>query len=380
MTDRADQPRNVRTLRKLVDGHARGEGIAVGRVQRWVSYMVLVGALERVRDGRGDPLFLVKGGVAMELRLGLEARATKDFDATFREAAGRMLDRLDEALREPYGGFTLTRGEVEEVGPTPAKRLNIALAFEGRSWSTVKLELSPAEGESGVEVERVPAIDLSRFGLEGPETVACMPLRYQIAQKVHACTARRDDGKDNDRFRDLIDLILLRGLIDDNEVVAVYEACAQVFDAREQHRWPPTLEVPASWAEPYARLANDLGFEVTNVEVAADRVRVNIDEIDSAGGPWSLVSGPAEVPPLADHRRYQYVVERRDERREVFVEVTGTAAAVDPHTLPSPLDEAVTSRGASELLRLLERGVAPTRIVISTREVTVVPSSRSFTV
>jgi Nucleotidyl transferase AbiEii toxin, Type IV TA system len=373
VTDRGGQPRNVRTLRKLVDGHARSEGIAVGRAQRWVSYMVLVGALERVRDGRGDPLFLVKGGVAIELRLGLEARATKDFDATFREAAGRMLDRLDEALREPYGGFTLTRGEIEEVGPTRAKRLNVMLAYEGRSWSTVKLELSPAEGDTALEVERVPAIDLSRFGLEGPDSVACLPLRYQIAQKLHACTALRDDGKDNDRFRDLIDLILLRGLIDGKELKAVHEACVHIFDARGQHRWPPSLVVPESWLEPYARLAADLGFEVTDVEVAADRVREIIDEIDSAGGPWAIVSGPVEVPPVADHRRYHYVVERRDERQDVFVEVTGTASAADPRMLPSPLDEAVRTRGASELVRLIERGVAPARIVISTRGATVVP-------
>jgi Nucleotidyl transferase AbiEii toxin, Type IV TA system len=282
VTDRGGRPRNVRTLRKLVDGHARGGGIAVGRVQRWVSYMVLVGALERVRDGHGDPLFLVKGGVAMELRLGLDARATKDFDTTFREAAGQMLDRLDEALRDPYGGFTLTRGEIDDVGPTRAKRLNVMLAYEGRSWSTVKLELSLAEGETGLEVERVPAIDLSRFGLEGPETVACLPLRFQIAQKLHACTTRRDDGKDNDRFRDLIDLILLRGLVDDKELAAVYEACVQIFDARDQHRWPPSLVVPESWAEPYARLATDLGVEVTDVEAAAERVREIIDEIESS--------------------------------------------------------------------------------------------------
>jgi hypothetical protein len=375
VTDRGGQPRNVRTLRKLVDGHARGEGIAVGRVQRWVSYMVLVGALERVRDGRGDPLFLVKGGVAMELRLGLEARATKDFDATFREAAELMLDRLDDALREPYGGFTLARGEIEEVGPTRAKRLNVVLAYEGRSWSTIKLELSPAESEMGLDVERVPAIDLSPFGLEGPDTVACLPLRFQIAQKLHACTTRRDDGKDNDRFRDLIDVILLHGLIDDQELPAVYEACIHVFAVREQHRWPPGLVVPDSWAEQYARLATDLGFEVTDVEPAAGRVRAIIDEIDRAGGPWTIVSGPEEVPPVADHRRFHYVIERRAERREVFVEVTGTAASSDPRTLPSPLDDAVSSHGASELVELLERGIAPARIVISTTAVTVAQRS-----
>jgi hypothetical protein len=46
---------------------------------------------------------------------------------------------------------------------------------------------------------------------------------------------------------------------------------------------------------PYARLATDLGFELTDVEVAADRIRESIDEIDSAGGSWAVVAGPSTV-------------------------------------------------------------------------------------
>lgn len=189
-------PRNARTLRRRVDGHARTEGIATGRLQRWVSYMVLVGALDRARDLHDEPLFIVKGGVAMELRLKLDARATKDFDATFRDAAGRMLDRLDEALAEPYGGFTFTRSEIEDVGPTRAKRLDVALAYEGRSWSTVRLELTPAEGESVIAIERVPAIDVTQFGLEGPhrQSRACRSACRSPRSCMHARLAEATAG------------------------------------------------------------------------------------------------------------------------------------------------------------------------------------------
>jgi hypothetical protein len=366
-------PRNARTLRSWVDGRARAEGMTTGRLQRWVSYMVLVGALDRVRDLQGEPLFLVKGGVAMELRLKLEARATKDFDATFRHRADEMIGRLDEALREPYGGFTLTRSEIEDVGPTTAKRLNVSLAYRGRSWSSIKLELSPARSEAGMEVERVPAVDLSQFGLEGPETVPCVAVRYQIAQKLHACTARRTDGKDNDRFRDLVDLILLRGLLAADDLPAVRDACVQVFELRSLHSWPPTVEVPASWAAPYGRLADDLDFVVRDVEHAADRVTEIVREIDEAGDLWTVISGPEEVLPVADRRRYRWVVARGEDRREVFVEVSGSASATEPSSLPFPLEEAVRSRGASELVKLLDRTEPPARIVIDTGRVTIVP-------
>ena len=56
--------------------------------------------LDRVRDEDGEPLFTLKGGAAMELRLGLNARASKDYDAAFRDRAEGMLDALDEALTE----------------------------------------------------------------------------------------------------------------------------------------------------------------------------------------------------------------------------------------------------------------------------------------
>jgi hypothetical protein len=370
-----EPPRSARALRSLVDGHARAEGLATARVQRWVAYMVLVAALDRVRDSEGEPLFLVKGGVAMELRLKLEARATKDFDATFREATELMTDRLDEALREPFAGFTLARGAVEAVGPTGARRVNVSLAYRGRPWSTVKLELSPAEGGTAVDVERVPAIDLTTFGLEGPETVPCLPIRFQVAQKLHACTSRRSDGKDNDRFRDLIDLILLRGLVDTDQLAAVRDACVLVFEGRGQQRWPPALEVPASWAAPYERLADEFDFAIRDVGEAADRVRVIIGEIDDhKRGPWSIVSGPEEVRPLADHHRFRCVVARGDVRRDVFVEITGTAWATDINTLPSPVNEAVRTRGASELTKVLDKVEPPARIVVSTTAVTVVVS------
>ena len=36
----------------------------------------------------------------------------------FRESFDQMLERLDEALGQPFGGFTLRRGEPEPIGPT----------------------------------------------------------------------------------------------------------------------------------------------------------------------------------------------------------------------------------------------------------------------
>lgn len=244
--------------------------------------MVIAAILDRVRDENDDPLFIVKGGVAMELRLHLQARTSKDFDTVFRDSFDQMLERLDEALGLAFGGFTMRRGEPEPIGATHSLRIDLKLAFKGRSWSKVQLEVSPAEGHIGREIDRVAAFDLAPYGLDGPNDVPCVATRYQIAQKLHACTEVFDDGHDNGRFRDLLDLLLLRGLIEDAALEHLREACVEVFDVRRKQSWPPRLTVPDSWAGPFERLAKESRFEITDVEAAAARVRGMIAEIDRA--------------------------------------------------------------------------------------------------
>lgn len=142
------------------------------------------------------------------------------------------------------------------------------------------MEISPPEGRSGDESQVLDAISIEDFGLIGPETVRCLSIRYQIAQKLHACTEAFPLGRENDRFRDLIDLLLLRALAPD--LVAIREACVDIFASRAKHAWPPALDAPSSWAEPYARLAGELEFAITDLDEAARLVGEFIGEIDVA--------------------------------------------------------------------------------------------------
>lgn len=141
--------------------------------------MVLAAALDRVRDERDEPLFVVKGGVGMELRLRLRARATKDFDTFFRHSIETMVDRLDEAMREPRGGFTLLRSEPQPIRQTATVRFEVQVIYRGRVWQRTVLEVAPSEGRLADArlVDRVPPIDIAHFGLEGPAYECCIPVR-----------------------------------------------------------------------------------------------------------------------------------------------------------------------------------------------------------
>lgn len=280
---RRKAPHSTSVIQKWVDDYAREKGVAASRLQRWIWFMIVLAVLDRVRDEQGEPLFLVKGGAAMELRFQLEARTTKDIDTVFREAMPSMLQRLDEALQAGWGDFSFERSEPEVITDTRSVRLAIKLSYRGKRWGTVQLEVAPAEGRSGDDVERLDAIGIDQFGLEGPERIPCLGIRYQIAQKLHACTAPPLEGKDeNPRFHDPIDLILLSDLVANDGWPLVRDACLDTFQVRGKHAWPPELVIYPSWPAAFAALAQDQGFEITDIEDAARQVREMIERINAA--------------------------------------------------------------------------------------------------
>ncbi|MGQ0669705.1 MAG: nucleotidyl transferase AbiEii/AbiGii toxin family protein [Actinomycetota bacterium] len=275
-------PHSVQVLQRWVGELAREQGIAPGRVQRWISFMVLAAMLDHARDENQDPVFVLKGGAAMELRLGQRARATKDYDTAYRDAIEGMLERLDAALRQGFGDFTATRTEPESIAETGAQRLDIKLSYRGRSWGTVQLEVAAAEGKAGREIDRVPGMPLDPLGLTAPVDVPCVSIRYQIAQKLHACTEVPSGDRDNDRFRDLIDLLLLEKLVEDDEWPRVREACEEIFTLQAKQPWPPIITVFDTWSDPYRALAAELAFPLVEVQEAADAVQTMIGRIAAA--------------------------------------------------------------------------------------------------
>ena len=144
--------------------------------------------------------------------------------------------------------------------------------------------MSTAEGGSGAAAAieyASPAPALSVFGLPDGDRVALLPRPYQIAQKLHACTEPRED-RDNDRFRDLIDLLLLEELVPDTDLPAVRVACEEVFSLRGHHAWPPAIHIYPLWVEGYRSLALGMDFPILDVAKAAAAVSAFVSRIASA--------------------------------------------------------------------------------------------------
>ena len=81
---------------------------------------------------------------------------------------------------------------------------------------------------------------------------------------------------------------------------------------------------------------------------------------------WEVVEGPERAPSLADHRRLRFTVRQGDEARQIFVEISGTAAACDADSLPYPISEAVRTDGLHAVERYISEHDPPEVIRVTT--------------
>ncbi len=274
-------PGDVSHLQRLIGDHAPDRGMPPARLQRWLNAMIVTAVLDRVRDENGEPIFLLKGGLAMELRLQLRARVTGDYDAAFRTRTEEAIERLDEALAQPWNSFNLTRDAPEIIPNTKAVRVRLRLSYKGRSWGSVQLEMAPVEGRMGLELDRVEAMSLDSLRVPLPEAANCISLRYQVAQKLHACTEVFEEGRENDRFRDVMDILLVEDLLYDIGLNRVREACVDIFTVRDKHTWPPTVTVYDSWRVPFAELARENRFTPEDIDEAAAALTALIAAVEA---------------------------------------------------------------------------------------------------
>jgi len=276
----ASPPPSVGVLAKYVLAYARANNLAEGRVRAWISYMVTAGMLERATT-TGQPPFIIKGGVALELRLRNQARATKDLDLALHHPDADLALTLEHALTgEPYQAFSFRSKRNPLALDNGVINMEFAVSYRGGAWASISIDV--ARTESGeYAIEWLPAIPLTEsFGVTGPDTLPCLPLCHHIAQKLHGMTLPPRPGKRNERFRDLIDLLLMEALVIDYRDLR--KTCEDVFQTRSTHPWPPPLDLPEHWIGPIDRLIRELDLPIADAHAGLARVRQFLDRILSS--------------------------------------------------------------------------------------------------
>ena len=270
---------SVRSLNQwLRDAEAQS-----GLSQQWLGWQlastVVVAALQRAIGPDATPLFLVKGGVYVQLQLGEKAitRATKDIDTLFRGTVDEFATSLRQVITQPWGPFSLETTPVERIEGVRRLvkpcRFDVRLMVKGAVWRRVRVEVSFPEGQIATDTQPVPAPPIGFFGLDTPDHLAGIVMDYQIAQKLHACTDPDTPAWINDRVRDVIDVNLLhKHFYPGDPPPGLRAACLDLFDARAaeatqlgdpSRHWPPTVIANNQWRVLFPDLATAVGLEET---------------------------------------------------------------------------------------------------------------------
>lgn len=291
-------PGSARVLNAWIAQAQDRLGAAGPRLGWLVAATVVSAVLQRAVDEHGAPLFLLKGGTMLQYRLPGMSRTTKDIDGLVRGDVEQFIVKLDATLAEPWGPLTLVRGEVETIAVAnriiKPRRFDIVVTLNGVTWRRMQVEISRDEGHAGTMPESIPAPSLAGFGLPSPDHIVSLSMAYQIAQKIHACTDPHDPPEFvNDRARDVVDLLLLRDLIDATQHPTPSEvraAVEDVFTARATEalaagaaprNWPARGAMYPHWRTSFASAAESAGLDVTPRN-AINRLNAWLDLIEQA--------------------------------------------------------------------------------------------------
>lgn len=261
----ATRPNSRRNLDVAIDRFCARVAEEPGRVKRLIASVVV---------GQMLPDGAAKGGNALKIRFGKDAtRYSRDLDTARASSLDEYVARLEAALSEGWCGFTGSVVAKEPASPEGVpdayimQPFEIKLAFNGKSWMTLPLEVGHNEIGDAEDPDMVSSSEattiLRDLGFPEPGSVPCMRLEHQIAQKLHAVSS-----PGSERVHDLIDLqIVVSG--GDIDYEKVRDACSRLFMYRKGHEWPPVISKGESWDELYASQAEGLDVLPTASEAVA---------------------------------------------------------------------------------------------------------------
>ena len=260
-----------RDFRQALEARLRNESIRTGaplvRLRKMVAFDRLLARLARAQSER----WVLKGGLALQLRLGLEARTTKDIDLLFLAASRDAYDLLVEAA-----SFDLDDWFRFEVAPqgelvVGSYRFRVRSLLDDRLFEQFHLDVGV--GDPLFEPPEMMTLpDVLAFADIPPVHFHCYPVSQHLAEKVHAYTLPRKSGPSS-RVKDLVDILLLaRSGVPDNLIL--HRAIRMTFESRQTHPLPEHLPAPpSSWASPYRRLARESGLSFTTLQEGWEAAR-----------------------------------------------------------------------------------------------------------
>ena len=274
-----------RALEDRLRTHSLSSGVPLVRLRKVVAFDRFLARIVAEEPDR----WILKGGLALQFRLGTRARTTKDLDLLL-NLPPSSLDLhqvlVDIALRDlgDWFQFQVARSHTQ-ISP----RFPVQSFLDGRRFEAFHLDIG--YGDPVLEPpERLSGPALLEFAEIAPAVVPCYPLAQQIAEKVHAYTRPYSSGEST-RIKDWVDILLMAEMGRFN-AVSLRRALDATFNARETHPLPEHLPPPPTrWAPAFLEMNREIDLDWQTLADASDAVARFIDPIlgGQAVGNWDAV-------------------------------------------------------------------------------------------
>ena len=234
----------------------QGDSAGVSRLRKRIVFERLLARL--VAHAPGE--WVLKGGFALELRLGDVARSTKDADFEWRlneeDAVELLLDAAALDLGDRFT-FALERADDEAGLPGGGQRWRVAATLAGRIFERAVIDVAFAAAPVQVP-DQISTSGLLEFAGVDAGEVPTLSIEQHLAEKLHAYTRVYTDGRRSTRVKDLVDVVVIANT-QEIDAAKLAEAITVIFERRGEHAVPATLpQPPGEWAAPWQRLVRDV--------------------------------------------------------------------------------------------------------------------------
>ncbi len=246
-------------FRKALEARLREQSLQTGlpllRLRKMVAFERFLSRLMQAQPEQ----WVLKGGVALQWRLGNRARTTQDVDLAFIPGKADL-----HALLVQAASYRLNDGFAFEVQPSRRHtgRFTVHCSLAGRRFESFHVDVG-TEDILALPPERLrPPALLAFAGIE-PSPIWVYPVAQQIAEKVHAYTYPYPVPS---RVKDWVDLALLATL-GEIQADALRLALETTFTHRGTHPLPQRLpRPPSTWWPSSRRLRRECGLTYTSLE------------------------------------------------------------------------------------------------------------------
>lgn len=239
------------------------EHSSLARLRKMVAFDRFLARLTFSQPG----LWILKGGLALQIRLGERARTTRDIDFLLVEPQPNIHAMLVEATSAKQNDWFEFQVERAPTSEGISERFHVRCLLDGRPFELFHVDIGVGD-PMNEEAEMLSMPPLLSFAEIPPVITPCFPISQQIAEKVHAYTRPHGANMPSSRVKDLVDILLMAELssISSGQLLLAIQS---TFEARKTHSLPRNLPAPPTdWNNPFRKLARETGLQWTLIAEA----------------------------------------------------------------------------------------------------------------